>query len=93
MCTLIPNVLNGTRGGGGVNYHQTYLFAAISEPLGVKGNALVTFPKYVLTIEWHNFCNYIPTRRSKMAAAKTGGKYVSIHNIIIIISSNPSQVL
>ena len=49
---------------------QTDLFAAISEPLGVKGNTLVTFPKYVLTTEWHIFRNYIPTRRSKMAAAK-----------------------
>jgi len=31
---------------------------------------LVTFPKYVLTIEWHNFRNYIPTRRYKIAAAR-----------------------
>jgi hypothetical protein len=29
---------------GGVKLPQTDLFAVISEPLGVKGNALVTFP-------------------------------------------------
>ena len=53
-----------TKGGGGKITPQTDLFAAISEPLGFKGNALVTFPKYVLTTEWHIFRNYIPTLRS-----------------------------
>ena len=54
----------------GVKLPQTDLLAAISEPLGVKGNALVTFPIYDWTTEWHNFRNSSPTRKSKMAAAK-----------------------
>ena len=55
---------------GGRITPQTDLFAAISEPLGVNRNALVTFPKYDGATKWHIFHYSNPTRRSKMAAAK-----------------------
>src|SRR5208282_2998529 len=56
-------------GGGGIS-PQTDLFIAISKPLGVNRNALVTFPEYHGATKWHTFRNSIPTRPSKMAAAK-----------------------
>jgi hypothetical protein len=31
---------------GGVKYRQADLFSAISEPLGINGCALATFPEY-----------------------------------------------
>ncbi len=47
-------------GGGVVQiYPQTDLFTAISEWLGIKTNALVTFPKYVLAMKWHYPGKYI----------------------------------
>ena len=55
----------------GVTLPQADLFAAISEPLGVNRNALVTFPEYDGATKWHIFRNSSPTRNTKMAAAKT----------------------
>jgi len=55
---------------GGKYYPQTDLFTAIYKPLGVNRNALVTFPRYDAATKWHIFRNSIPTRQSKMAAAK-----------------------
>jgi hypothetical protein len=51
-------------------YPQTDLFTAISEWLGIKTNALVTFPKYVLAMKWHNSGKSITIHNSKMAASK-----------------------
>ena len=64
MLTLI------TAMGGGEIFPQTDLFNAISKPLRVNRNALVTFPKCDEATKWHIFWNSIPTRPSKMAAAK-----------------------
>ena len=45
-----PNVVIG----GVKKYPQTDLFTAISEPLGVKRNALASVPKYDWAIKWHH---------------------------------------
>ena len=55
---------------GGKYFPQTDLFTAISKPLGVNRNALVTFPRYDAATKRHIFRNSIPTRQSKMAATK-----------------------
>ena len=57
-------------GGGGKNTPQTDLFDAISKPLGVNRNALVTFPEYDGATKWHIFRYSTSTRNTKMAAAK-----------------------
>ena len=55
----------------GLNYPpKADLFAIISEPFGVKSNALVTFPQYDGTTKWHMFRSPSPTLNSKMASAK-----------------------
>src|SRR5208282_3621514 len=56
-------------GGGGFST-QTDLYNAISKPLRVNRNALVTFPEYDGATKWYVFRNSIHTRPSKMAAAK-----------------------
>ena len=48
----------------------TDLFTAISKPLRVNRNALVTFPKYGGATKRHIFRNSTPTRNTKMATAK-----------------------
>jgi hypothetical protein len=65
--TINPHYCNG---GGEEIFPRTDLFTAISNPLGVYRNALVTFPKDEYATKWHIFRNSIPTRESKMAAAK-----------------------
>ena len=62
------------------------LFAAISEPLEVKENALVTFHKYDWATEWHIFSNSSPTRKSKMAAAKPVTNIFQFISIYITVS-------
>ena len=56
-------------GGGGKNLPPDR-FAAISERLGIKTNALVTFPKCVLAMKCHNPGKSITIHNSKMAASK-----------------------
>ena len=56
--------------GGCKHLPQTDLFTAISERLGIKTNALVTFPKYVLAMKWHNPGKSITIHNSKMADSK-----------------------
>ncbi len=57
---------------GGKKYPQTDLLIAISKRLGVKRNALVTFPKYVWAMKWHYRYpgKSIIIHNSKMAASK-----------------------
>ncbi len=51
-------------------YLQTNLFTAISERLGIRMNALVTFPKYVWAMTGHYPGKSIIIHNSKMAASK-----------------------
>ena len=62
----------GSRGGGGWNYPQVDLLAAISEPHGTNRNALVTFPEYGWATKWPNYCINIFTQKYKMAAGNGG---------------------
>ena len=57
-------------GGGGKITPQADLFAAISEPHVVDRYPLVTFPKYVWAMRWHNPGLSIIIQNSNMAAAK-----------------------
>jgi hypothetical protein len=49
---------------------QIDLFNAISKPLAVNRNDLLTFPDYEEATKWDTFRNSTPTRETKMAAAK-----------------------
>ena len=61
------------KGGGKITPpSQEDLLAAISGPHGTNRNALMTFPKYGWATKWHNYCIYIVTQKSKMAAANGG---------------------
>jgi hypothetical protein len=62
--TFNPRVVNG------VKHPQTDLFDAISKPLGVNRNALVTFSEYDGATKWHIPRYSTSTRNTKMAAAK-----------------------
>ena len=53
----------------GKKYPQADLLSAVSEPLGVQRNALVTFPKYVLSMKWCHSDNSTATQNSNMAAS------------------------
>jgi hypothetical protein len=64
---FIPHIAGG---GGGKIYPQTDLFNSISEWLGIKTNALVTFPKFVLAMKWHYPGKSITIHNSKMAVSK-----------------------
>ena len=54
----------------GVNYPQTTLFAAISEPFGISGRALATFPEYELTTRWRFQTVFVTFQKSNMTAEK-----------------------
>jgi len=56
--------------GGGVNYPQTILFAAISEPLGISGRAFATLPEYDLATRWRFQAIFATFHKSNMAAGK-----------------------
>src|SRR5664279_5541653 len=58
-----------TQGGGGKITPQAILFAAISKPLGVNRNALVTLPEYGWAVKWRILSNPGTFRKSNMAAA------------------------
>ena len=54
--------------GGGKITPQADLLAAISKPHGTNRNALANFPGYGWATKRHNYCIYIVTQKSKMAA-------------------------
>ena len=56
--------------GGGKITPQTTLFAAISEPLGIKGCGLATFPEYELATRWCLQTIFGTFQKSNMAAGK-----------------------
>ena len=68
--TLLNLTTRPGRGGGGVNYPQADLIAAIPEPRVVDRYPLVTIPKYVWAMRWHNPGISIIIHNSNMAAAK-----------------------
>ena len=55
---------------GGEKDPRPIFLIAISKPLGVNRNALVTFPKYKLGTKWPILGNPSPNQKSNMAAAK-----------------------
>ena len=55
---------------GGINFHQTTIFAAISELLRISGRAFVAFPEYELATEWG--FQTIPDTRNPIWWQKTG---------------------
>ncbi len=56
--------------GGGVKPPQTTILAAISEPLGIKGCALATFPEYELATRSCLQTIFGTFHKSNMAAGK-----------------------
>ena len=70
IARYIPGINPHYCDGGGGEFPPDRFFTAISKPLGVSRNALVTFPKYDGATKWHIFRNSIPNRQSIMAAAK-----------------------
>jgi hypothetical protein len=62
----------------GKNLPQTDLLTAISERVGIKKNALVPFPKYVLATKWHYPGKSIAIHNSKMAASKPDIKKITV---------------
>ena len=67
----IEHILNPHIASKGVKIPpQTDLFAVISERHGIKTIALVTFPKYVRAMKWHDTGKSITIHKFKMAASK-----------------------
>ena len=60
------------KGGGGKITPRPIFWLPFSEPHGTIRNAFVTFPEYGWATNWHTYCIYIVTQKSKKAAANGG---------------------
>ena len=72
MCLAVVLVfINPCVVKAGVRIHpQATMLAAISEPLGINGCALATFPEYELATRWHLQIIFDTFHKSNMAAVK-----------------------
>ena len=81
MLLTIHLTLPWSRRGGKIT-PQVNLLAAISKPHGTNRNASATFPRYGWATKWHNYCIYIVTQKSKMAAANASNFLKNSKNAI-----------